>query len=257
VDLGLHGRVALVAGASSGLGYAVAHALAVEGCVLSVCGRNPERLDAAVNALRVAGGGKVLGRVVDVTDDAARADWVAETVAELGGLQIVVANGGGPPPGGVEDFAPDAYRRAADTAVLPHIGLVLAALPYLREAGWGRVLIVASETVRQPIARYGLSSTVRPALLGFARSLAQSLGPCGVTVNVLAPGYHDTEGLRRQFPDDASAAEGLAEIAAGVPVGRLGRPADFGAVAAFLASEAASFVTGTTLLVDGGATRGL
>lgn len=255
MDLGLAGRVALVAGASSGLGRAVAGSLAAEGCALSICGRDPDRLAGAADELRAAGPGKVLARVLDVTDEAAVRDWVGATVAEYGALHVVVTNGGGPPPGPVESFGLAEYRRAVDTTLLPHIGLTLAALPHLRAAGWGRVLLVASETVRQPIPRYGLSSTVRPGLLGFARSLVYSLADSGVTVNVLAPGYHDTGGLRRQFGERAD--EELARIGAQIPVGRVGRTADFGAVAAFLASDAAGFITGTTLLVDGGATRGL
>lgn len=254
MDLGLTGRVALVCGATSGLGAAVAAALAEAGCALSICGRDRDRLRRAAASLAEVAGRPVLARAVDVTDEAGVAGWVAETVAELGGLHVVVTNSGGPPPGPVEQFDVEAYRQAVDTAVLPHIGLALAALPHLRAAGWGRLLMIASETVRQPIPRYGLSSTVRPALLGFARSMAQSLSSSGVTINVLAPGYHDTEGLRRQFDGDSA---GLAAMAEAIPVGRLGRPADFGAVAAFLASDAASFITGTTLLVDGGATRGL
>jgi len=239
------------------MGFAVAHALAAEGCAVSVCGRNPRRLERAVAALSEAGDAGVMGRVVDVSDDTAARSWVAETVAELGGLHVVVTNAGGPPPGAVDEFGVEDYRRAMDTTVLPHIGLALASLPYLRAEGWGRVLIISSETVRQPIPGYGLSGTVRPALLGFARSLANSLGASGVTVNVLAPGYHDTEGLRSQFETDQEAQAALSAVAAQIPLGRLGRPADFGAVVAFLASDAASFITGTTLLVDGGATKGI
>lgn len=255
MDLGLRGRVALVAGATSGLGLAAARALAAEGCHISICGRDPARLDTAVATLLPVA--RVFAQTVDVTDDAAARAWVDDTVAEFGSVHIVVTNAGGPPPGPVDAFDASAHRAAYDTAVVPHIGLTLAALPHLRSAGWGRVLLIASETVRQPIPRYGLSSTVRPALLGFARSLAGTLGGSGVTVNVLAPGYHDTDGLRGQFASSEEADAAFATIAEGIPVGRLGRPADFGAVAAFLASEHASFITGTTLLVDGGATRGI
>jgi 3-oxoacyl-[acyl-carrier protein] reductase len=255
MDLGIAGRVALVAGATSGLGRSAAMALAAEGCVLSVCARDRSRLAETAAALSAAGAPTVSTHAVDVTDEAAVADWVAGTAEEHGAVHIVVSNGGGPPPGPVDAFGLDGYRGAVETAVLPHIGLTLAALPRLRAAGWGRVLLVASETVRQPIPGYGLSSTVRPALLGFARSLVASIGAGQITVNVLAPGYHDTGGLRRQFGPAAGAR--LAEIGAGIPLGRVGDPDDFGAVVAFLASRQASFVTGTCLLVDGGATRGI
>jgi 3-oxoacyl-[acyl-carrier protein] reductase len=245
----------MVGGASSGLGRAAALALAAEGCRLSLAARGASRLAAVADEARHAGAERVLTYPVDLADDRSRDDWVARTVDDLGALHIVVTNGGGPPPGAVDEHTADGYRRAVDTAVIPHIGLALAALPHLRAAGWGRIVIVASETVRQPISGYGLSSTVRPALLGFARSLSQSLGAGDVTVNVLAPGYHDTEGLRGQFGADAAAR--LAAIGAGVPLGRLGHPADFGGVVAFLASRPATFITGTCLLVDGGATRGI
>jgi 3-oxoacyl-[acyl-carrier protein] reductase len=255
MDLAINGRVALVAGASSGLGRAVALALAAEGCAVSICGRDPERLAATAAALTRAGASDVRHQVVDVTDETSVAGWVADTAGQWGAVHIVVTNGGGARPGTVDDFTLDDYRAAAETVLLPHIGLALAALPHLRAAGWGRILLIASETARQPIPRYGLSSTLRPALLGFARSLVPSLGAGDITVNVLAPGYHDTPGLRRQFPTNAD--EQLARIAADIPVGRVGRVEDFGAAAAFLAGSAASFITGTCLLVDGGATRGI
>ncbi|WP_119730145.1 SDR family NAD(P)-dependent oxidoreductase [Thermomonospora amylolytica] len=255
MDLGLTGRVAMVAGASSGLGLAVAERLALEGCDVAICGRDPDRLADAARRVEAAGKGRVLSRVVDVRSDAEVAQWVAVTVREMGALHIVVTNGAGPPPGPVEAFGPADYRDALDTSLLPHIALVLAALPHLRAAGWGRILMVASETVRQPIPRYGLSNTARPGLLGFAKSLVDSLGPGDVTVNVLAPGYHRTPALERQFGDEADRR--IAEIAKGIPLGRVGDPADFAAVAAFLASRPAGFVTGTVQLVDGGATKGI
>jgi 3-oxoacyl-[acyl-carrier protein] reductase len=143
----------------------------------------------------------------------------------------------------------DEFRAAVELCVLSHIALVQAALPHMREAGHGRVLMIASETMRQPTPRYGLSSTVRPALAGFARTLVRELGPAGITVNVLAPGYHRTPAVAA-MPD-------LDEVAASIPLGRLGRPSDFGAVAAFLAGEQAGFITGTTLVVDGGLGQGI
>lgn len=255
MDLGLDGRVALVSGGTRGLGRAAAAALVAEGCSVSVCGRDAAQVDAAVAELARAGRGEVIGAVVDLRDDDAVHAWVEQTADRLGGVHIVVANGGGATPGRVEQFTVAGYREAFDATVLPHVGLTLAALPYLRAAGWGRILLVASETVRQPIPHYGLSSTTRPALPGFARALVASLGDSGVTVNVLAPGYHDTPGLRSQFAEDADRR--LAEIGAAIPVGRVGDAADFGAVVAMLAGAHTGFVTGSTILVDGGATRGI
>lgn len=255
MDLGLTGKTAMVAGASSGLGLAVAERLAQEGCDVAICGRDQGRLTAAARRIEAAGAGRALAHKVDVRSDAEVRDWVAATVEETGSLHIVVTNGGGPPPGPVEAFGPADYRDALDTSLLPHVSLALAALPHLRAAGWGRILMIASETVRQPIPRYGLSNVARPGLVGFAKSLVDSLGAGDITVNVLAPGYHRTPALERQFGEDADRR--IADIAADIPLGRVGDPADFAAVAAFLASGPAGFVTGTVQLVDGGANRGI
>jgi 3-oxoacyl-[acyl-carrier protein] reductase len=254
MDLGIRDRVALVAAGTSGLGLSAAVALAREGVRVSLCGRDPDRLAAARDAVAKAGDGRVLASTVDVRDRPAVADWVARTAAEFGAVHIVVGNSGGPPPGTLDTVDPERYRDAFAVCVQPQITLTHAALPHLRTAGWGRVLLIASETARQPILHYGLSSTVRPALLGFARTLAHTLGPAGITVNVLAPGYHRTAGLERMLGADAEPE--LDRIGQRIPLGRVGRPDDFGAVAAFLASEQAGFITGTCLLVDGGATKG-
>lgn len=255
MDLGLAGRVALVSGGTSGLGRACAAALLAEGAVVELCGRDAGRVDSTVAALAASAGDRVRGSVVDLQASAEVHAWVADVAARRGGIDVVVANGGGATPGTVADFDVSDYRAAAESVVLPHVDLTLAALPWLRASGQGRALLVASEAVRQPIPHYALSSVLRPALLGFARSLADSAGADGLTVNVLAPGYHDTEGLRRQFGDDADAR--LAEIGSHLPVGRVGSAGDFGATVAFLAGRQAGFVTGTCLLVDGGATRGI
>lgn len=255
MDLGLRGKVALVAAGTSGLGLGTALALAGEGADVSLCGRDPDRLAGAAAKVDAAGPGRVLASVVDVTDEAAVAAWVGTTSAELGGVQVVVTNSAGPPPGPVTAFGPSDYRSALETSLLPHIGLALTALPHLRAAGWGRLLMIASETVKQPIPRYGLSNVVRVGLVGFAKSLVHELGAAGVTVNVLAPGYHRTPAVERQLGADPDAT--LAGFVSGIPLGRLGDAADFGAVAAFLAGDQAGFVTGEVLLVDGGSYRGL
>ncbi|WP_242891983.1 SDR family NAD(P)-dependent oxidoreductase [Actinomadura litoris] len=244
LDLGLEGRVAMVAAATSGLGLATARELAAAGADVAVCGRDAARLDAAAAELDAAGPGRVAATRLDVLDHDGAAAWVERTAAELGGPHVLVTNAGGPPPGPVLGFGLADYRAAVELCVLSHIALVQAALPHMRAAGWGRILMVASETMRRPTPRYGLSSTVRPALAGFAKTLVQELGPAGITVNVLAPGFHRTPALE--------GAPDLDGIAAAIPLGRLGAPADFGAAAAFLASERAGFVTGTTLVIDGG-----
>ena len=254
MDTGLHGRPALVAAATSGLGYAVAAALAAEGCDVAICGRHQDRVDSALERLGTAGPGRMTGEVVDVTDDDAVRHWVAAVTDRYDGLDVVVTNAAGPPAGTVTEFAVADYRAACETSLLPHISLALASLPALREGGFGRLLVIASETVKQPIPAYGLSNVVRVGLVGFVRSLVTDLAGSGVTANVLAPGYHRTPALTRQFDDPETA---LARIGADLPVGHVGEPDDFAASAVMLASTRARSVTGEVLLVDGGAYRGL
>lgn len=262
MDLGLHGRVALVAAASSGLGLAVARALAREGAHVSICARNRERLARAHNEVDSAGPGRVLSVPVDLTDQHQVEGWVARTVEEFGGLHVVVTNSPGVPHGPADAFTAEEYRQTVDAVLIPHMAITLAALPHLTSAGWGRILMITSESVRQPLPGTALSSVARLGVLGYAKSLVHTLGSRGITVNVLAPGCHHTPAFEG-FLAAHGATHGvdrdqaLKELAAEIPVGRVGSPEDFGAVAAFLAGRQASFVTGTVLLVDGGNTRGL
>lgn len=258
MDLGLTGRVAAVAAASSGLGLAVATELAAEGAHVAIAARDPERLAAAREQVDAAGPGRVLATPVDVLDAEGVRRWVDETVAEFGGLGIVVANAGGPRPGMARAFDLDGYREALELSLLSSIGLVSAALPHLVSAGWGRVLFVTSQSVRQPLPHLALSNTARVGVVGYAKSLVADLaasGVTGVTVNVLAPGSIRTPRLEQVVGGDVET--GLAALAAEIPLGRVGRPEEFAAAAAFLASDRASYLTGLTLPVDGGAIRGL
>lgn len=252
MDLGLQGRVAAVAGASSGLGLAIARALAAEGADVAIAARDKERLDAARAELDAVGGGRVTATPVDVRDTPAVTRWIDATADELGALHIVVPNAGGPPGGPATAFDLDAYRDAVELNLLSQIAITQAALPHLRAAGWGRVLYVASLSVKQPIPTLALSNTARAGVAGYAKSLVADLGDAGITVNVLAPGYHATSRLEEILDDDARAA-----ITGDIPLGRLGDPADFGAVAAFLASEQAGYITGAVIAIDGGSSRGL
>ncbi|HEV2783351.1 MAG TPA: SDR family oxidoreductase [Actinophytocola sp.] len=249
MDLGLAGKVAMVAAASSGLGLGVARALAAEGAHVSLCARGADRLAMAHGEIDALGDGKVRSEVVDMNDPAAIRAWVDNTRHDFGAIDIVVSHTGGVRQGSVSEFGVDDYREALDTALIPHVALVLAAKPHLERAGWGRVLMITSESVRQPMPHNVLSGVARLGVLGFARNLVHGFGDRGVTVNVLAPGYHDTPALRGPSGADVAAA------AAEVPLRSVGDPDDFGALAAFLASRQASFVTGALLLVDGGNTR--
>ncbi|WP_232668461.1 SDR family oxidoreductase [Pseudonocardia sp. TRM90224] len=255
MDLGIKGRVALVAASSSGLGLAAAKALAAEGAHVALCGRDRVRLAVAHAEVNAVGPGDVLSVPVDICDDRAAAAWVAQTADAFGGIDIVVTNTGGVPFGPIDNFRAADYREAIGENLLPHVAITLAALPIMKVAGWGRMLMIASESIKQPAAASGLSSVARLGLLGHMKGLVHALGPNGVTVNVIAPGYHRTPILDRQFGADVEAK--LAATAAGIPLGRLGDTADFGAVVAFLSGEQASYITGSVLVVDGGNTRGI
>lgn len=254
MDLGLRGRTAAVAGASSGLGLAIARTLAAEGADVAICARDPERLDAAAAELNTVGDGRVDATPVDVCDADAVTAWIDATADAFDGLQIVVPNAGGPPGGGATAFDIDAYRDAVELNMLSQIAITQAALPHLRAGGWGRVIFVTSVSVKQPIPMLALSNTARAGVAGYAKSLVADLGDAGITVNLLAPGYHATDRLEEVLGDDAAARDA---VLADIPLGRLGDPADFGAIAAFLASDQASYITGAVIAVDGGLSRAL
>lgn len=254
MDLRLGGRAAAVAGASSGLGLAIARNLAAEGADVAICARDPERLDAVAAELDAVGDGRVSATPVDVRDTDAVTAWIDATADAFGKLEIVVPNAGGPPGGGATAFDVDDYRDAVELNLLSQIAITSAALPHLRAAGWGRVIFVTSVSVKQPIPTLALSNTARAGVAGYAKSLVADLGDTGITVNLLAPGYHATNRLQEVLGDDAGARDA---ILAGIPLGRLGDPADFGAVAAFLASDQAGYITGAVIGVDGGLSRAL
>ena len=262
MDLGIRGRVALITGGSAGLGYATAAALAREGVRIALNGRDPARLDAAVLRLRAEGGAEVEGFAADVSAREEAQALVRNATAALGPIDILLCNAAGPAPGPFLQHAPDDWQRALDLNLLSAVTLCRSAVPAMRERHWGRILCVASVAAKQPQPGLMLSTAARAGLLGFAKALADELAPDGVTVNVLCPGLIATDRLRslaekRAAVSGGTAESAMAENAASVPARRVGRPEEFGAVAAFLASELASYVTGTALSIDGGLHRSI
>lgn len=255
MDLGLDGARALVGGGSGGLGGAIATSLAAEGARVALVARPSDRLDAAVAAIPGS---------VAVAADLATADGpgdaVARTVAALGGLDIVVANSGGPPPGRFEDLDEAAWQQAIDGTLHSTVRLIRAALPHLRASDRPAILVVLSSSVREPIPGLATSNLLRPGLAGLIKSLVPEIAP--IRINGLAPGRLSTARIA-ELDAAAAARTGVAPEAAQaawverIPLGRYGDPAELGRIGAFLSSPAASYVTGAIVPVDGGMVRSL
>jgi len=246
VDLGLSRRTALVCGASSGLGLASAEALAREGARVAMVARRAEELER--HAERIGG----LAIPGDVTSDDDLERVVRHTVERFGSLDIVVWNSGGPSAGGALDTDPHALEAAYRLLLRPAVRLVTLCVPHLERTGRGRILAITSLAAIEPAPRLALSNTLRPGLTGWLKTLSREVGPRGITVNCVAPGRIATPRLDYLYPDGPTDAQ-LGEIA----LGRWGAPQEFGDVVCFLASERASYVTGQTVVVDGGLSRGL
>jgi 3-oxoacyl-[acyl-carrier protein] reductase len=257
MELGLGGRVALVAGASAGLGYAVARELAREGARVVIASRDRARIEAAAAALRRETSGEVHPVVVDVLDPRAGQTFVAAARSAFGAPGILVTNAGGPPPGPFAELTPEAFQAAVELNFLSAVRLTHAVLPHLVAAGWGRLVHIASGTVFEPSVALFLSSSVRPAVVGFSKALSREVAAKGVTSNVVCPGLIATERLA-ELAEDFSRRSGrtpqeeMAGLARSSPAGRIGRPEELGKAVAFLCSEAAAYINGVALRVDGG-----
>jgi 3-oxoacyl-[acyl-carrier protein] reductase len=260
MELGLGGRTALVCGSSSGLGKQIARALAAEGARVALNGRDASRLESAVADLAAAGTPAAASLVADVSQPEEAGDLVRRAQHDLGSLDILVCNAGGPPPGLAIEVSDDAWLDALHLNLLSTVHLCRAAVGPMIDRGWGRLLCLASVAAKQPVSGLILSTTARAGVLGFAKSLADEISHAGVTVNVLCPGYIATERLLALADDRAKAAMQsrdtvLAAMASTIPIGRIGEPEELAWVAAFLVSERARYVTGTALSVDGGLAR--
>jgi 3-oxoacyl-[acyl-carrier protein] reductase len=242
MDLGLKGRTAVVLGASAGLGLASAEALAAEGANVLLFARTQESV--AREAARIGG----TGLAGDVRSEADVQRAVESAVERYGGLDIVVANGGGPPTGKASEITRAQVADAVELLLLPMVTLVQAALPHLRRSGQGRIVLIASTSVREPIPAIPLSNAVRPGVVGYMKSLSKELAPDGITVNTVAPGRMATARMLQL----SGGQEPPPEAAADIPAGRFGQPRELGDVVAFLCSAKASYVNGTLIPIDGG-----
>ena len=246
MDLGLKGRTAIVCGASSGLGLATAESLAAEGANVTMFARRREILEREaerIGALAVRG---------DVTTPRDLSAMVDRTVEAFGGIDILVCNSGGPPPGGAVGMTVEALEESVELLLVPALRLVELCRPHLEQSPAGRIIFFTSIAVKEPAPNLALTNAVRPGVTGLAKSLARELGPKGITVNCLAPGRIETARLAQLYPEGPTEADLQA-----IPVGRWGTPQEFGDVACFIASDRARYVNGTTILVDGGLSRGL
>jgi 3-oxoacyl-[acyl-carrier protein] reductase len=262
MNLGLMGKVAIIAAASTGLGRAVAEELAREGAQVAICARTEERLRAAAEEIGRAAGTPMFWRALDVSQPDAVKEFVRAVEKRFGRVDICVTNAGGPPAKQFSDISDAEWRRAVDLTLMSTVYFAREVLPGMARRGWGRLLTITSVSVKEPIEGLLLSNSVRAAVTGLARTLANEYGGRGITVNNICPGYTLTDRLRELAGAQAAAAGVSTETIytrwiAQVPVGRLGRPEEFAALAAFLVSERASYINGTSIAVDGGRTRSL
>jgi 3-oxoacyl-[acyl-carrier protein] reductase len=262
MDLGLEDKVALVAASSRGLGRACAHTLSAEGAKVAICARNDKTLRATADEIARDTGNQVLAIVAELTSARDCRRVVQETIDFFDGLHVLVTNNGGPAPGFFFDFDDNDWYRTVDLTLMSAIRLIRMAVPHMQKQKWGRIINITSGSVKQPLDNLILSNSLRAGVVGMARTLANQLAADGITVNNVLPGDILTSRVVQLAENQAKAQgkstdEVLAGSAAQIPVGRVGEPEELAAVVAFLASEQAAYVNGTSILVDGGRHKGL
>jgi 3-oxoacyl-[acyl-carrier protein] reductase len=262
MDLGLKGRVAIVAAASKGLGRAVADELAKEGCEVAICARTAGELERAAKEIEAASGRSVFWRAMDVTKEDAVRGFVADVEKKFGRVDICVTNAGGPPAKKFLDITVEEWRAAVDLTLMSAVYFAREVLPRMQKNKWGRLLTITSVSVKQPIDGLLLSNSLRAAVTGMAKTLANEFGASGITVNNVCPGYTSTDRLNELATRHAQMTgkrpeEIFAAWSAQIPIGRLARPDEFAAMVAFLASERAASINGATIPIDGGWVKGL
>ena len=258
MDLGLKGKVALVAAGSKGIGLAAAKMLAAEGCRVSICGRNQESLDGAVFAI----GHGAIGIVCDVSSASDIDRWISESRSRLGPIDILVTNTGGPPAGSWQVITDEQWQSGFDSTLMNVVRMVRTVAPEMKERGWGRIVHNTSLVAKEPNALLPISSTLRAGLMALTRLQALELAPFGITVNGVLPGHTLTDRQLhladiRANRDGITPQEALLMQASEVPMKRLGKPEEIAAAIAFFCSQPGAYITGTSLLVDGGMTKGL
>ncbi len=262
MDLGLKGRVALVAASSQGIGLATAEAFAAEGCRVAMCARNKEALNSGADRIRKQHGADVLAEAFDVTDPAAVSRFVADLASKFGGIDICVTNAGGPPAKGFLAASLEDWQKAIDANFLSTVYFAREVIPHMQRKKWGRIITITSITTKQPVTDLVLSNAVRAAVVGLVKSLANEFGKDGILVNNVGPGFTATDRLK-ELAKARSATTGKPEQefldgwAAEAPLKRLGEPRELAETIVWLASERASYITGQTVLVDGGMYKGL
>jgi 3-oxoacyl-[acyl-carrier protein] reductase len=244
MDFGLKGRRALVMGASSGLGYAIAEQLVKEGARVAICSRSEERIRDAAKRM-----GAALAVAADLTKPGATKALVEKVVAELGGVDVLVANTGGPPKGSIEKLSAEQWQEGFQSLWMSVVEGLQAALPGMKERRWGRIVLVTSVAAREAMPLLTISNGLRAGLMGLVKTVSNEVAEHGITINGVQPGYHATERLRELgVPED--------KITSAIPARRLGKPKELGALVTFLASEQAAYITGQSIAIDGGWMRG-
>ena len=258
MEFGLKGKRAIVMAASRGLGFASAIGLAREGCKLIICSRDQARIEAAADTIRKETGAEVKALVADVSSASEAKKLVDAAVSAYGGLEIVVHNAGGPPAGETLQMSDEQWQKAFEQNLLSFTRMAGAAVPEMKKAGYGRILTIASSSIKQPIPNLALSNALRAGVWGIAKTLSRELAPSGILVNVIAPGRIDTERIAELDQANAQKSgktvEDVRKASIGtIPLGRLGRPEELANLVVFLASEAGSYITGQAITVDGAA----
>jgi 3-oxoacyl-[acyl-carrier protein] reductase len=262
MELNIEGKVAVVTAASKGLGKAVAEALAREGVKLAICSRDKKRIEETADSISTRYAADVLAEVCDVTDNNSIQSFQRKVIDHFKTCHILYTNAGGPPPGKAEDFSGEDFKKAVDLNLISTINLVYAFLPFMKNQKWGRILASASITVKQPLPTLALSNVSRAGIAAFIKTLGKEVAPFNVTANTLAPGYIMTERVQELVENQAknqgiSYQDALEKLRSTIPTKTIGKPEDFGALCAFLASEHAAYITGETFLIDGGMYNGV